>query len=153
MNEVFIAIDPGKNGGVAWCDAHEAFAVPMPENPHELAELLRGLTVLAEHTDCVLERVHAMPRDGGSSAFAFGENYGRIQGVLAALKIPYRFVTPQAWQKKVGALPKDKKERKNALKAFAQQRYPHLQVTLKTSDALAMLAVEAPQGYQTTGGN
>ena len=83
-----------------------------------------------------------MPHDGSAAAFAFGENVGEIRGVLAALGIPYRYVTPQQWQKKVGALPKDKKERKNALKSFAQERYPHLKVTLKTSDALALLAVE-----------
>lgn len=144
MNDVFIAIDPGKNGGVAWRAYDTTDAVAMPESPHELARLLRGITLIANSVDCVLERVHAMPRDGGVSAFSFGENFGQIQGVLAALCLPYRFANPQAWQKKVGALPKDKAERKRAIKAFVQQRYPHLEkkITLKTSDALAMLAVE-----------
>lgn len=144
MNEVFIAIDPGKNGGVAWRNPEGVDTAAMPETPFELTRLLRRITLLAGSVDCVLERVHAMPRDGGVSAFTFGENYGRIQGVLAACEIPYRFTNPQAWQKKVGALPKDKAERKRAIKAFAQQRFPHLggKITLKTSDALAMLIVE-----------
>jgi hypothetical protein len=141
-NDVFITIDPGKNGGIAWRNLDETSAVPMPESVHELSGILCGLIVFAANADCVLERVHSMPHDGGRAAFSFGENYGQIQGVLAALKVPYRFVTPQQWQKKVGALPKEKPERKNALKAFAQQRFPHLKVTLKTADALAMLAVE-----------
>lgn len=142
-NEIFIAIDPGKNGGIAWRNEFgEVSAVSMPENVHELAKLLEGLAFLASSMDCVLERVHSMPRDGVRAAFAFGENFGQIQGVLAATEIPYYLVTPQTWQKKVGALPDEKSKRKAALKAFAQRRFPHLKVTLKTSDALAMLAVE-----------
>lgn len=144
MIGTFIAIDPGKNGGLAWRTAGEIQCVAMPETVHELWDILHRLAGVGTGIDCVLERVHAMPRDGGSSAFAFGENYGKIQGVLASCGIPYRFVTPQKWQSKVGALPKDKAERKRAIKAFAQQRFPELakQITLKTSDALAMLAVE-----------
>lgn len=142
--EVFIAIDPGKNGGIAWRSESGVQAISMPETVRDVVDALRGILANPPcfFMEAVVERVHAMPHDGGAAAFAFGENFGALQGVLASLGIPYRFVTPQAWQKKVGALPKDKKERKNALKAFAQQRYPHLKVTLKTSDALAMLTVE-----------
>ena len=147
MNDIFIAIDPGANGGIAWRSIDEVCCAPMPDNVHELVGLLQGIALLADRVDCVLECVHAMPRDGGRAAFSFGENYGQIQGVLASLRIPYRLITPQKWQAKVGGLPKGadkKKERKDALKAYALQRFPHLgkKVTLKTSDALAMLAVE-----------
>lgn len=139
-----IAIDPGKNGGLAIRKGDgpvQAYA--MPDTVHDLVALLRGsIDPLEYDLEAVLERVHAMPTDGGSSAFSFGENFGGIQGVLAALNIPYKFVTPQQWQKKVGALPKEKADRKRALKAFAQQRFPQIKVTLKTADALAMLAVE-----------
>ena len=139
-----ICIDPGKNGGVAFrSPAGEVHAVAMPETVHDLADLLfYELTFPLESVEAVVERVHSMPSDAASAAFAFGENFGAVQGVLASLRIPYRFVNPHQWQKKVGTLPKDKPERKRALKAFAQQRYPHIKVTLKTADALAMLAVE-----------
>jgi hypothetical protein len=148
VNDIFIAIDPGKNGGIAWAVGGKTNCIAMPESVHELVGVLRGIMALSMgDIDCVLERVHAMPTDGGRAAFSFGENYGQIQGVLATLAIPYRFTTPQQWQAKVGGLPKGadkKKERKDALKAYALQRFPHLgkKVTLKTSDALAMLAVE-----------
>jgi crossover junction endodeoxyribonuclease RuvC len=143
VSSIHIAIDPGKNGGIAVSTgcASTARAYSMPGTAHDLAALLSDVSLLGD-AEVVLEKVHAMPKDGGSSAFTFGENFGVIQGVLAALMIPYRFVTPQQWQKKVGALSKDKAERKRELKAFAQQRYPHIAVTLKTADALAMLAVE-----------
>ena len=148
MSNLLIAIDPGKNGGIAEAEfvggvEIMAHAISMPETAHDLVEYLESIQQCSyDHVCCVVERVHSMPQDGAASAFAFGENFGMLQGVLAAVKIPYRFVTPQQWQKKVGALPKDKAERKRALKAFAQQRYPKLKVTLKTADALAMLAVE-----------
>lgn len=146
---ICIAIDPGKNGGIAAITGapSSARAFVMPSTVHDLALLLMDLAAadLLGDVQVVVERVHAMPTDGGVSAFSFGENFGMIQGVLAALLIPYRFVTPQQWQKKVGALPKDRAERKRALKAFAQQRFPRLNVTLKTADALAMLAVEFNQ--------
>lgn len=140
---VRIAIDPGKSGGIAVRDAEGKVRVfAMPDTVHDLAELLYWESgAIYGQVHAVLEKVHAMPTDGGSSAFSFGENFGAIQGVLAALQIPYGLVTPQQWQKKVGALPKEKADRKRALKAYAQQRYPHIKVTLKTADALAMLAV------------
>lgn len=140
-----ITIDPGKNGGIAFRIAG-VDAVPMPETVHDLVreiERILGSAAPGDDVSAVIERVHSMPTDAASAAFTFGENFGMIQGVLAALKIPYSFVAPHVWQKKVGALPKDKAERKRALKAFAQQRYPHVTVTLKTADALAMYAVES----------
>ncbi len=114
----------------------------MPETAHDTAELLRRLQGAFRPGDrAVMEKVNSMPSDGHMQAFRFGENFGVLQGLLAGLGIPYDFASPQAWQKRVGALPKEKGDRKNALKAFAQRRYPHLKVTLATADALAMLAV------------
>lgn len=34
-----------------------------------------------------------------TSMFRFGENYGFIQGLLAAYAIPYELVTPQKWKR------------------------------------------------------
>lgn len=145
--EIQIAIDPGKQGGVAARRNGTIELYNMPETVHDIAELFRHIT--DDPFECgvsaVLENVHAMPRDGGVAAFSFGVNFGALQGVLAALRVPYKLVTPQQWQKKVGLLPAgaDKKaERKRAIKAFAQRSCPDLKINLKTSDALAMLLVE-----------
>lgn len=54
-----------------------------------------------------VEEVHAMPKQGVSSCFSFGQTYGTILGVLAALGIPTKLVTPQAWQKAL-RVPKGK---------------------------------------------
>jgi crossover junction endodeoxyribonuclease RuvC len=46
-----------------------------------------------------LEKVHAMPGQGVTSMFKFGEGYGSFKGIMAALAIPYVEITPQSWQK------------------------------------------------------
>jgi hypothetical protein len=54
-----------------------------------------------------------------------------------------RLVRPQAWQKAVGmARTKGMGQTawKNKLKGEAQRRFPDLKITLKTSDALLVLA-------------
>ncbi len=60
-----------------------------------LAELLRPHAI--EH--CALEQVGAMPGQGVSSMFAFGQSYGAIRGVLAGLRIPITMVTPVKWMR------------------------------------------------------
>lgn len=53
----------------------------------------------ALETVVCLEHVHAMPKQGVSSMFSFGVNFGFIQGVLMAFGMPYELVTPQKWKK------------------------------------------------------
>ena len=48
--------------------------------------------------------------------------------------------------KALGPFPKDKKERKNAIKEKMARLYPHLSVTLKTADALGILTF-VMEGY------
>ena len=43
------------------------------------------------------------------------------------------------WMRALGTLPKDKADRKRAIKEIVARRFPHLTITLKTSDALGML--------------
>jgi crossover junction endodeoxyribonuclease RuvC len=48
---------------------------------------------------CCLEHVSAMPGQGVTSMFNFGQNFGWIQGLLEAHGIPYELVRPQKWKK------------------------------------------------------
>lgn len=139
MMDTTITIDPGKNGGVAYKQGSAGVQIAaMPETVHDFVDLIYHIVGPFALAECVIERVHSMPHDSGRSAFSFGENFGMIQGVLAALGVSYRFITPQQWQKKLGALPADKAQRKRAIREVMQQRYPNLKVSLKTADALAM---------------
>lgn len=48
---------------------------------------------------CCLEHVSAMPGQGVTSMFHFGEGFGWIQGTLEAFGVPYELVKPQKWKK------------------------------------------------------
>ena len=93
---IYIGVDPGKNGGIAVIDSDGAIAFPFSEE-----RLLIELDGIAQEYECIcyLEHVHAMPKQGVSSTFNFGMNFGFIQGVLRAYEIPYELVTPQKWKK------------------------------------------------------
>ena len=93
---IYIGVDPGKNGGIAIIDSDGVIAFPFSEE-----RLLIELDGIAQEYECVcyLEHVHAMPKQGVSSTFNFGMNFGFIQGVLKAYEIPYELVTPQKWKK------------------------------------------------------
>ena len=93
---IYIGVDPGKNGGIAIIDNDGAVAFSFSEE-----RLLIELDSIAKEYECIcyLEHVHAMPKQGVSSTFNFGMNFGFIQGVLKAYGIPYELVTPQKWKK------------------------------------------------------
>ena len=75
-----------------------------------------------------------MPKQGISSAATFMINYGQLQGILAALKIPYEFILPQVWQRSMGCLSGGDK---NVTKTKAQQLFPNMKgITHALADAL-----------------
>ena len=47
----------------------------------------------------VVEQVNAMPGQGVTSMFNFGQTFGAIKGISATLKIPIFFVRPSKWKK------------------------------------------------------
>jgi crossover junction endodeoxyribonuclease RuvC len=47
----------------------------------------------------VVEQVNAMPGQGVTSMFNFGQTFGAIKGVCAALGLPIFFVRPSKWKK------------------------------------------------------
>jgi len=142
MRNTIVGIDPGKSGGVAW-RIHDGCvsSVKMPETLHDTAELLRSIDFTScEDTIVYLEKVGFHVKGNNASASVkFARHCGELRGILAALQMPFREVTPVVWQRAMGALPKDKGDRKRAIKARMQCLYPMQGVTLATADALAIL--------------
>lgn len=93
---IYIGIDPGKNGGIAFINEFEEIIQLLPFSDDAL---IRWIKNCSSDMKCTLEHVHAMPKQGVSSTFNFGMNFGFIQGVLKAYGIPYELVTPQKWKK------------------------------------------------------
>lgn len=98
---IYIGIDPGKNGGIAivstFANKIEKIGVKCYSD-EDLLDILKDAEKYIQKV-CYLEHVHAMPKQGVSSTFNFGMNFGFIQGVLKAYGIPYELVTPQKWKK------------------------------------------------------
>lgn len=141
----YIAIDPGVSGGIAFDSGGLATAMSMPDTDADIAEELTILMAAAPNIKVIIEDVpkfvgRALP---GSSIFPLAFNCGLLRGVCFAMRRPIILVRPQDWQKHFRLGTKGTSsttEWKNKLKAEAQRRYPHLKVTLKTADALLMLA-------------
>ena len=129
---LIIGIDPGKSGGVAWVrdGGQVPFARKMPDTVHDLVDLLRVRDL--SDAKCYLEKVHAMPGQGVTSMFTFGQGLGQLEGVLAALGIPVEWVTPQKWQ---AALSCKTAGDKNVSKRKAQELFPSVKWTHATADA------------------
>ena len=139
-----IAIDPGASGGIVFGNpesSKDPVLENMPDTVHDLAELL-GDASQEGPTHAFVELVGGYIGGAGapgSAMFNFGENYGRIQGILAALNIPFTLVRPQKWQTALSlgnSKGMSKPQWKGKLKAKAQQLYPKSKVTLQTADAL-----------------
>ena len=136
---IVIGIDPGKGGGIGVLRGKNIKLMSTPIEPIGMADILHSAhnTAYVENEDIkvYIENVHAFPTDGRSSAFKFGMNYGIWLGILGSLKIKPIKVHPRVWMKEYQPLSKKKQERKNELKTLAQDLFPDVKVTLKTSDA------------------
>lgn len=129
---IYIGIDPGKSGGIAILDEASGIeCIPMPEFDFDLYDVLEALPALPR-VHAVLEKVHAMPKQGVTSSFNFGVEYGRVRMALCAAGIGFEEVTPQKWMKELGIPPKKKQETKgqykNRLRDTAQKMFPKLEV-------------------------
>jgi hypothetical protein len=143
----YLGIDPGQSGGIAviW-PAGDASAWKMPETEDDLIEVLQDLKSGHNENElfAVLEKVHAMPKQGVSSVFTFGQNYGGLRMALAALKIRREHVTPQKWQKEMGCMTRGDK---NVSKRRAQELFPKIKVIHAIADAL-LIAEYARRTYK-----
>lgn len=92
---IYIGIDPGKKGAMAVIDRSQTVLFPFSEG--EYVNALK--TLPPQITKACLEHVGAMPGQGVTSMFHFGENFGYIKGLLEAFEIPYELVRPQKWKK------------------------------------------------------
>ena len=112
--KVTIGIDPGRDGAMAILGYRDT-PILIPFSEAEYANQLRRLDPYAGSVAeaelnavmgvrkvepfCVVEHVNAMPGQGVTSCFSFGQNFGFILGLLTAFRIPYELVRPQKWKK------------------------------------------------------
>lgn len=130
---VILGIDPGMKGALAFygegpLDQSEYFTVfDMPvfvggkkQKPAVDAAGVASIIEKFQPKFAMVEKVNAMKGWGIGSCFRFGESYGVVRGVLAALKISTHLVAPQTWKKHFG-LPGGNKE---ASRRLVIERWP-----------------------------
>jgi crossover junction endodeoxyribonuclease RuvC len=70
----------------------------------------------------VVEHVTAMPGQGVTSMFNFGQSFGVLKGICAALKLPIYFVRPVKWKKHFNLI----KTNKDASRTKVIEIFPYI---------------------------
>ena len=70
----------------------------------------------------VIEQVSAMPGQGVTSMFNFGQSFGVLKGVCSAMQLPMYFVRPAKWKKYFNLI----KTEKDASRTKAIEIYPSI---------------------------
>lgn len=138
----FVGIDVGKTGGWAILTGDGSFH--SMESFKSYKEFKRKLEYFGSSFPkrffTVLEQVSAMPGQGVTSMFSFGQNYGGWQALLEILEMPYQLSTPQKWQKAIlGTFPKG--QSKDRALAFVQRRWPELNLKKKDHGIVDALCI------------
>lgn len=126
-----IGIDPGKSGGIAWIREGRLWVEKMPDTIKDLWELVQSIAFDGA-CKAYLEQVSAMPKQGVTSCFTFGNGFGHLEMALTAAGIPFERVRPQKWQKALGCSTGGDK---NVSKRRAQELFPGTKFTHATADA------------------
>ena len=104
-------IDPGLSGAIAILEKKKVLSLfDMPVmaegkknkkqlNSAQLVDIIRENSIGDDEIVVVVEQVNAMHGQGVTSMFNFGQTFGAIKGVCAALNLPIFFVRPSKWKK------------------------------------------------------
>ena len=61
----------------------------------------------------VIEQVSAMPGQGVTSMFNFGQSFGVLKGICSAMQLSMHFVRPAKWKKYFGLIKTEKDRQQN----------------------------------------
>ena len=110
---LIIGIDPGLSGSICFLiDGKILDVIEMPTMAEgkKNKRQVNGSQVFNEITKrtkeyqknqvrVVIEQVSAMPGQGVTSMFNFGQSFGVLKGVCTAMQLPMYFVRPAKWKK------------------------------------------------------
>ena len=130
---LIIGIDPGITGSICFFqDGKIIDVVEMPNMPegkknkkqvngaqiyYEIS--LRIKDTKKEDIKVVIEQVSAMPDQGVTSMFNFGQSFGILKGICSAMQLPMYFVRPIKWKKYFNLINSEKDaSRTKAIEVF-----------------------------------
>ena len=130
-----IGIDPGISGAICFFENGkiiEIIDMPNMTDGKKSKKQVNGAQIYNEISEriknvpkyeinVVLEQVSAMPGQGVTSMFNFGQSFGVIKGVCAAMRLPLHFVRPAKWKKYFNLLNSEKQaSRTKAIEIFPE---------------------------------
>ena len=131
---IIIGIDPGISGAISIIENKkivEVYDTPtMIEgkknkrqiNGAQVTNIIKERLNSKEEVVVVVEHVNAMPGQGVTSMFNFGQTFGAIKGICAALSLPIYFVRPAKWKKHFNLI----KTNKDASRTKVIKAYPEI---------------------------
>ena len=130
---LIIGIDPGITGSICFFEDGKIIdVVEMPnmaegkKNKKQVngAQIyyeisLRIKSLKKEEIKVVIEQVSAMPGQGVTSMFNFGQSFGILKGICSAMQLPMYFVRPTKWKKYFNLINSEKDaSRTKAIEVF-----------------------------------
>ena len=110
---LIIGIDPGISGSICFFENGKILeVVEMPtmtdgkKNKRQVngAQIYNEILKRINQNDkqnirVIIEQVSAMPGQGVTSMFNFGQSFGILKGICSAMQLPIYFVRPAKWKK------------------------------------------------------
>ena len=119
---LIIGIDPGISGAVCFFeDGQVKEIIDMPvmadgkknkrqiNGPQVYNEILKRINKFQKKDIIVvIEQVSAMPGQGVTSMFNFGQSFGVLKGICSAMQLSMFFIRPAKWKKYFGLIKTEK---------------------------------------------
>ena len=119
---LIIGIDPGISGSICFLEDGKIIdVVEMPtmaegkKNKRQVNgsqiynEILKRIHKIEKQSiRVVIEQVSAMPGQGVTSMFNFGQSFGILKGICSAMQLSMYFVRPAKWKKYYGLINSEK---------------------------------------------
>ena len=136
---LIIGIDPGISGSICFFEDGKIIEViEMPvmtegkKNKKQVNgaqiynEFLKRINNKDDEIRVVIEQVSAMPGQGVTSMFNFGQSYGILKGICSAMQLPMFFVRPAKWKKYFNLI----NSQKDASRTRAIEIFPYFSTQL-----------------------
>ena len=136
---LIIGIDPGISGSICFFkDGRILEVIEMPvmtegkKNKKQVNgaqiynEFLKKINNKDDEIRVVIEQVSAMPGQGVTSMFNFGQSFGILKGICSAMQLPMFFVRPTKWKKYFNLI----NSQKDASRTRAIEIFPYFSTQL-----------------------
>ena len=158
---LIIGIDPGISGSICFFEDGKILdVIDMPtmtdgkKNKRQVNgaqiynEILKKVKKSEEkNIRVIIEQVSAMPGQGVTSMFNFGQSFGILKGICSAMQLPMYFVRPAKWKKYFNLLNSEK----DASRTRAIEIFPYFSSQLsKKKDSNKAEAILIASFYHET---